>query len=570
VSGIERRDDRNVLLDSGLSDSQSEISFGYGRPFGDLWTAGASFKLRRQSLAGLSGSGMGVDVGITGRPMAVLGARAPWAQGLTWGLCLSNVVRPSIRLDRESVADPGAVRTGVAYLHPLFGYRAILAALDVEKASPTGARVHAGAEFRLHPMLALRAGVSNGSLTAGTGLRWRDLSVDYVYENHEVDPVHRLGLAYAFGPTVTESREAALRAEEEATQSRLAEAFQKRQAEQIASLLSRAEERRGEKRYDEALELLSTVAALEPGQPQAASLEALCLSDKAEQLEGTRDFAEAAILYGRAALLAPADSTAAQRQRRCQAQSDLRAARSAELRRQFQAAMDAFGVEDLAGARLGFRRVLAAEPKDEDAAMMLHRTEQAIARRTQNLLQQADRSIRANLLDEASSLVDQASALDPRADGLAQTRASLARAQQRADETNRATADSARTPARARNAAIAAAPERPPLSGQKKKEVEVFYRRGLDAMKDHRSEDAVRYWELVWSADPGYQRVGDYLKREYLMRGMDSFAAGKLDEAVSSWERALQVDPTDQRAMGYLARAQKQLARTREILGDTR
>jgi hypothetical protein len=34
--------------------------------------------------------------------------------------------------------------------------------------------------------------------------------------------------------------------------------------------------------------------------------------------------------------------------------------------------------------------------------------------------------------------------------------------------------------------------------------------------------------------------------------------------------RALQVDPTDQRAMGYLARAQKQLTRTREILGNTR
>jgi tetratricopeptide (TPR) repeat protein len=92
----------------------------------------------------------------------------------------------------------------------------------------------------------------------------------------------------------------------------------------------------------------------------------------------------------------------------------------------------------------------------------------------------------------------------------------------------------------------------------------------MDAMKEHRSDEALRYWELVWSADPSYQRVGEYLKREYLMRGMESFAAGRLDEAVGFWEHALQVDPTDERALGYLARAQKQLARTREILGNGR
>ena len=52
------------------------------------------------------------------------------------------------------------------------------------------------------------------------------------------------------------------------------------------------------------------------------------------------------------------------------------------------------------------------------------------------------------------------------------------------------------------------------------------------------------------------------------MRGMNSFAAGKLEEAVALWEKVLTVDPDDVRAKGYIARAEKQLARTRELLGE--
>ena len=88
-------------------------------------------------------------------------------------------------------------------------------------------------------------------------------------------------------------------------------------------------------------------------------------------------------------------------------------------------------------------------------------------------------------------------------------------------------------------------------------------------MQERRLDDALRYWELVWSLRPGYKRVDEYLKREYLMRGMEFFASGKLDDAVNCWQRVLQVDPKDSRATGYIARARTQQARTREILGGT-
>ena len=104
------------------------------------------------------------------------------------------------------------------------------------------------------------------------------------------------------------------------------------------------------------------------------------------------------------------------------------------------------------------------------------------------------------------------------------------------------------------------------MTSQQRREVEDLYRRGIAAMKAERNEDAVRYWELVYSIDPDYEQVKEYLKREYLLGGMDSFAAGELEAAVAYWEKALRLDPTDEKTMGYLTRAREQLSRTREIL----
>jgi tetratricopeptide (TPR) repeat protein len=112
---------------------------------------------------------------------------------------------------------------------------------------------------------------------------------------------------------------------------------------------------------------------------------------------------------------------------------------------------------------------------------------------------------------------------------------------------------------------VAATPAAPALSA---KELDLLYRRGLAAMQQGRSDEAIRFWELVWSSSPRHAQVADYLKREYLTRGMEAFARGQLDEASAFWRRALRVDPTDARASGYLERAQKQLSRTREILGS--
>lgn len=559
TAGIEQRDDRNVLVSSNLEDSETELALGYARPLGDALSLGGGLKLRRQSLAGLSASAFGLDVGMLAQPAQWLGSRGSLLQNVTWGLSLHNLVQPSMRLDRESVADPRAVRSGFAYHRDLGIDRALIAAIDLENADGA-THWHSGVELKLEPLLALRFGLDGGAMTAGTGLKWHDLAIDYAYQQTALDDVHRLGLTYAFGATVSQSREAARRAEENALQSRLAEAFQRRQAEQITAMFQEIEDHLARQEYDAALDRVAMVNALDPGDPKIAALEVRCLKTKAHDLEARSEMADAAATFGRARALAPADSEAVEGERRCQAESDARAERSADLRRQFAKAIDDFGADRLADARAGFREILKAEPGDVEAAAMLARTDLAIARRSQGLVQQGNRYLRSGMLNEAAQAVDQVRALDRNAEGLAALESGLARARQSAGDSTRSTIG------RAEPARPAPAPRK--LGRQQVKELDLLYKRGLDAMAHNRSDDALRCWELVWSTDPTYLNVATYLKREYLTRGMEAFAAGRLDDAVGFWEKALQIDPKDARTIGYLDRAQKQLARTREILGN--
>ena len=552
IGGIERRDDRNLLLGDDLSDSQTEIALGFGHALGEALSVGGTVKLQRQTLAGFSGSGLGLDAGVLVKAGALLHSRADWANRLTWGFSVRNLVQPSIRLDQESVADPAVVRGGIGFRSPMPGGRSALVLLDLEKSAGVATRLHAGMELQVHPLLGIRAGFNMGHLSAGTAVAWHDFSFDYTYEDGDVTGIHRFGISRALGMTVTEQRDAASSAKEKDLQARLDEAFQKRQAKQVDDLLTRvaAAQARGE--YEAALDLLATVDLLYPGHPDVPALQAASLRGRGKQLENASDFAAAALAYGRALAIVPSDSLAAAGQRRCREAGDRRAARTESIRRKFAEASDAFAADSLRKARVGFAGILSVDPKDADAVLMLRRTDEAIARRVASLLKQARQSIDASLPDEAESLLAEARALDPQADGLREAFSALARAR-----------------AAAAGVAVVKSEKAPP-SAEQDREMEALYRGGQVAMQERRLDDALRYWELVWSLRPGYKRVDEYLKREYLMRGMEFFASGKLEEAVTCWQRVLQVDPKDSRAAGYIARARTQQARTREILGEGR
>jgi len=566
VGGIEERDDRNVLLSDDLRSDEHQLTLAYGKSFGEVWSLGGALKLRRQELAGMAGNGIGLDAGLLLRPASLLGRGVAWLRPLSLGLSLRNALQPSLRLDRESVADPASLRVGLGYEQPFGPGRWLLPVLDIEKVATMNLQLSAGLELAIQP-LALRFGYGDGRLSAGAGVAWRDLEIGYVFEDSPIEDVHRFSITLRHGLGVEERRLAALRAEDEALQTKLAAAFRARQAERIDELLERAERARGRGDFDRALENLATLQALAPGNAEAEGLAARCYCEKAERLVLAGDHSAAALALRRALTLIPDDPVVQASLERCEAESNRRAARSAELRRQFAAALDAFSAEKLAEAQRGFRSILAAQPEDEDAAEMLRRTEQAIRLRVSTLLDQAERFAARGFQREAGDFITQAEALDPAAGELSRVRGLLASTEERG--TLPATERGTETP-RIRTASPAdLVPVSPrTLSRREREEIAELYRRGNAAAQEGRSDDALRYWELVWSSQPGYQQVDEHLQREYLMRGMELFAAGRLEEAANLWEKALRVDPTDERAMGYLARAWEQLARTQEILNE--
>ncbi|MGQ0721390.1 MAG: hypothetical protein ACT4PE_07450 [Candidatus Eiseniibacteriota bacterium] len=567
VSGVERRSDRNVLLEEDMSDSQTELKLSFARPMGEGWDAGGSVKVHRQSLAGYDDFGVGLDLGVLLRPGAILGREGEWMDRLQLGLALQNVIEPTLRLDQDAVPDPTALRAGFAWRQPYrlggFGPGHVLAAFDVVHTPGLSGETHAGIEVAPHPLLALRFGLDDGELTAGTGVRWNLYAFDYSMENGPFDSVHRFGLTLQFGTTLDQRRAEARRREDEAFRVRLAESFAEREAERVAELLEQTRALLAEDRVDEALERVATIVALDPDHADARALESNALLAKAARQEATGQLADATVLYARVLALSPEHADARAGLERCRTEGDLRAARSARIRELFGQGLDAFTAGQLVVARDTFRDILNLSPEDAEARAMLERTRIAIRGRIADLVEQSGRFLDRGLLDEAGGLLIEAQSLDPYARGLAEAMARLDRERAARQEGARGQQLAAAKPTPSGVAA-----QGPALSTKKRKEIADLYERGMEAIDESRPDDALRYWELVWLADPSYLNVADFLKREYLLRGLESFSRGRLEDAVGLWEKALKVDPEDEKTLGYLQRAREQQMRTREILGS--
>ena len=228
----------------------------------------------------------------------------------------------------------------------------------------------------------------------------------------------------------------------------------------------------------------------------------------------------------------------------------------------FDAGLDAFAANDFATARDAFASLRAERPDDADVTAMLRRSNDAIETRLDELADVASALVRSGLLDEADDILSRMRALDASASAVRQTARTIGAA--RAEFVSGDAPPSADTAP----AIPAETPAPTPLTDAERREIADFYQRGVAALESRRSDDAVRYWEFVWSKNPHYERVGNYLAREYVTRGMEAFSRGRFEHAVTEWERAVEIAPEDERARGYLKRAHEQLARVKRLRSD--
>ena len=572
VDGIEGRDHGGAITDTDLQDSETEIALGYGRAFGPAWRLGLNVKLQQQELAGYSAAGLGIDLGAQVHPLLALGRESDLARGWSLGLQLRNVVEPSLRLLEDDSPDPAGVRFGTALALPLGGHVDALGLLDLEKTKSMDARLHAGIELVLMDLLALRVGSLDGMMTAGSGITWRQFQLDYSFEDNPIETVHRMGLGIGYGMTTDEARQAVLEREERVLQERLAAAFAKQTENRITELVRTAHAALTIGDADRALNVISTLRVLEPDHDALDGMEAEAYRLLAAGQEENDDLMGATLNFGRAFALDPKNERARIGLDRVRRESSNRNARSEAIRQLFDQAMSSFTAGKLVEARDGFAQVLAQAPDDPEAAAMRDQVQQTLRIRAESMADRATSLAESGRLPAAREALAESRRLDAGCPDIAAAERAIAAREQRDREAQLARDRSVREAAVAVTsaplpAAVAAAPQPSfgALPAERQREIADLYRRGMEEAERGRRDNALRYWEMVWSEAPDYQQVADHLKGEYLARGMEAFAAGDLERAIEYWEETQTIDPDDPRARGYLARAQEQQTRIREI-----
>ncbi|MBI4668946.1 MAG: tetratricopeptide repeat protein [Elusimicrobia bacterium] len=176
---------------------ESDLAFllGYAEQFSGQASAGLGFKFVRQSIAGYSSSGFGLDAGVMAKNEAGLGA----------GASLGNIIAPALKLKSEKEKFPLVLKAGPSY-NFYIGRREFTAAAEVMTTKPKAGkfvkRWGLGLDSCLLPgktPLFMRLGINQREYTAGFGMVNGPLSFDYAVALHELELAHRFGLSIRFG-----------------------------------------------------------------------------------------------------------------------------------------------------------------------------------------------------------------------------------------------------------------------------------------------------------------------------------------------------------------------------------
>lgn len=169
---------------------------------------GVNLDVNRQVLGAYSTNGFNLDLGIH----YSCPSESWLLKNLYLGCKVSNALSPRLKLGVYSETLPYNIRAGIGKAFFLRGNldRFLLLA-DYDKSQYTKGRYHIGMEYGWNSMIYLRAGVDNGEMTFGGGVRFMNFQLDYG-SSRIADPEyfarsHRFSLLFYFGRSIPERRE---------------------------------------------------------------------------------------------------------------------------------------------------------------------------------------------------------------------------------------------------------------------------------------------------------------------------------------------------------------------------
>ncbi|OQX92424.1 MAG: hypothetical protein B6D58_03115 [candidate division Zixibacteria bacterium 4484_95] len=178
----------------------------------DLFLLGYGFSPTRKILAGITvkgvyfdiedykDTGFGLDLGII--------YFLPFLKGTSFGLKLSDLSGPRIKLHRLEQRFPWSIRGGLSYSKAFSGKYGLLISADIEKTENNETDVYAGCELGVKDMVFARLGYMGDKITIGAGVSYYSFRFDYAYATlSDLGTSHRLSLSIDFGTPIEVKRE---------------------------------------------------------------------------------------------------------------------------------------------------------------------------------------------------------------------------------------------------------------------------------------------------------------------------------------------------------------------------
>jgi FlgD Ig-like domain len=173
---------QGVFRESGMA-----FIFSGSKAVSERASVGANVRVVRQTIGEFDGTGVGGDIG----------ALYDLTSSLKLGASVLNLGGPNLTLRGTEEAFPIEVRGGVA-LSVLSGHG--LVSVELDHRQDGGTTPHAGAEWWVHPSMALRMGYYDDAPAGGFSYQFLpDARFDYAASDHELGVTHRVGISYKFG-----------------------------------------------------------------------------------------------------------------------------------------------------------------------------------------------------------------------------------------------------------------------------------------------------------------------------------------------------------------------------------
>jgi len=521
TGGIRHIEERSgVAVDIGTFEYWwGKITFGYAIEILRGLSLGMNVNLNRQVLGFYSTNGFGGDAGFN--------YAFQQESGLLSNLYISgvmyNAVSPRMKLGVSDETIPWTMRGGIAKLFHLRGGRdQWLFLADVEKHELKQFSYHAGTEYSINNAVFLRAGINNGQVCLGGGVRIRNIQLDYGTEQigdaAYFPSSHRFSLVFYFGQTIAEKRRLIAEQQQRDLEMKIEQQREADRNRRIAESLDAGKSYFDQEDYFNARLEFSRVLREDPDNREAADLLALT-SQKEDDLQARRQ--QQLLQDDRQKMQQEIDSKFV----------DAR----------FKEGVDALNNGDFNTAIEKWEQALVRDPENTQVQQYIEQAKGELEREVDRLLQRTRQLVRQENVSEAYRVLERAK---DQTRGHAELRQKVLHQIKALDRT----VDFVYNYQEGVKS----------YSRGDYKTAARFFKKAVDLAPRHQRAQEL-YRNAVARAQGGKTTMSPQVKNKF-SQGISLYRDGHFKSALSVWEEALELDPTNIKIIEAIEGVKKKIA----------